>query len=94
MNNIPFLIIAEHVKERHKKNLSNVKGERYRIYTTALHEYNENLSDVFNKEDLPQQQMDQINLGYHFYRLQSPKKHRSDSTMLLLLTKFKMHDNS
>lgn len=59
------------------------------VHVTALHQYNENLSNVYNnKEDLPQQQMDQINLGYHFYRLQSPTKHRSDSTTLLLLTKF------
>ena len=63
--------------------MSNVKGERHRIYITVLHQYNENLSDVFNKEDSPQQQMDQISLGYHFYRLQSPKKHRSDSTSII-----------
>ena len=64
--------------------MSNVKGERHKIYTIALHQYNENLTDVYNnKEDLPQRQMDQISLGYHFYRLQSPKKHRSDSTSII-----------
>ena len=61
---------------------------------TVLYQYSENQAVVFNKEDLPQQQMDQINLGYHFYRLQSPKKHsRSDSTSITPdQQSLKMHD--